>query len=101
MSSETGHEHGSTKTYIAVWVSLVALSGLEVLLAYQSLTVIVMLFLLLSLSIFKAGLIISYFMHLLQERLSLKLSLIPALVFVIALLFFFFPDAVRVNELKP
>ena len=40
-------------------------------------------------------------MHLLEEKHSLKLSLIPALVFVIALLFFFFPDAVRLNEMKP
>ena len=103
MTPSTEHEHplGSTKLYIWVWVWLVILTVLEVILAFQALRVIVMLLFLVSLSLVKAGLIISYFMHLLHEKRSLKLSLIPPLILVIVLLFVFFPDSIRLYEMKP
>ena len=51
------------------------------------------------LSIFKAVLIIAYFMHLRFERLSLVLTLMPALVMCICLLGIFFPDSIRMLQL--
>jgi cytochrome c oxidase subunit 4 len=103
MTTSTEHEHpsGSARLYVWVWVWLVTLTALEVILAFQALQVAVMLLLLVSLSLVKAGLIISYFMHLVHEKRSLKLSLIPPLILVIVLLFVFFPDSIRLNELKP
>ena len=52
-------------------------------------------------SIIKASLIISYFMHLRYERRSLVLTLMPALVFVVVLLFAFFPDSLRLLQMRP
>ena len=101
----TAHEHahaaGSTKLFLWVWFWLLALTGVEVFLAYKQLGVKLMLTLLMGLSIIKASLIISYFMHLRYERRSLVLTLMPALVFVVVLLFAFFPDSLRLFQMRP
>ncbi len=59
-----------------------------------------MLALLMTLSIVKASLIISYFMHLRYERRSLALTLIPALVFVVGMMLVLFPDSVRLSQMR-
>jgi cytochrome c oxidase subunit IV len=101
--SATNHEHvaGSKKIFVIVWVSLVMLTGVEVLLAYQHLLIKVMLALLMSLSVIKASLIISYFMHLRYERRSLVFTLMPALVFVVCMMFMALPDSVRLFQMRP
>jgi cytochrome c oxidase subunit IV len=78
-----------------VWFWLLVLTGGEVFLAYQDLPLKVMLIILMALSIIKASLIISYFMHLRYERRSLVLTLMPALIFVLAMMFVVFPDSLR------
>ena len=100
---EQEHEHvaGSKKVFINVWIALLVITGAEVYLAYQHLEIKVMLGLLMTLSIVKAGLIISYFMHLRYERQSLVLTLMPALIFVIAMMFVAFPDSIRLYEMRP
>ena len=96
MEAATHREHvQGKKIFLFVWFWLLALTGGEVLLAYQQLQLKVMLILLMGLSIIKASLIISYFMHLRYERRSLVLTLMPALVFVIGMLFAVFPDSLR------
>lgn len=103
MTAETEHAHGGAgkKVFIAVWIVLVALTGVEVALAYQHLEIKVMLGLLMSLSIIKASLIIAYFMHLRYEKRSLALTLMPALVWVVGMMFVFFPDSVRLYQMRP
>ena len=96
MEAVTHHEHvQGKKIFLFVWFWLLVLTGGEVLLAYQDLPLKVMLIILMGLSIVKASLIISYFMHLRYERRSLVLTLMPALVFVICMMFVVFPDSVR------
>jgi caa(3)-type oxidase subunit IV len=86
---------------VLVWVGLLALTATEVSLAYaQVFSLKGMLMVLMSLSIVKAGLIMAYFMHLRFERASLVLSLIPFAVIVITLLSVFFPDSLRLQELR-
>ena len=81
---------------------LLALTGVEVFLAYLRLAPSLMLTILVGLSLIKAALIVSYFMHLRFERLGLFLLLVPAMVFCICMmLIMFFPDSVRVINLKP
>ncbi len=99
--SEHAHVAASQRVFVFVWGSLVALTGAEVFLAYQHLAIKVMLGLLMSLSIIKASLIISYFMHLRYERRSLALTLMPALVWVVGMLFMFFPDSIRLYQMRP
>ena len=96
--------HGAVtaRTYVWVWVGLVAISGVEVFLAYEHLRPSLMLTILLGLSVIKAALIMSYFMHLKFEKFALVLWLVPAFVFCICMiLIFFFPDSHRLLEMRP
>jgi cytochrome c oxidase subunit 4 len=94
------HFAGSNKLFSMVWISLVALTLIEILLAYKTMPIHIMLTILLGLSIIKAALIVAYFMHLKFERLSLILSLVPMLVVCICLFFVFFPDSFRSSGLR-
>ena len=95
------HAHaGGNRLYFTVWGWLLALTVFEVILAYRNLPLHVMLVILMGLSIIKAALIISYFMHLRFEKMSLFLTLFPVLIFCIALLFVFFPDSMRLYQLR-
>jgi cytochrome c oxidase subunit 4 len=94
------HFAGSNKLFISIWVWLVALTLVEIFLAYRPMSTVIMLTILLGLSIIKAALIMAYFMHLKFERLSLILTLIPMLVVCILLLFVFFPDSFRSAGLR-
>ena len=105
MMSETteiaAHSLLSNRLVFVVWGWLLALTGVEVFLAYEKLALHIMLVLLLGLSIVKAGLIMAYFMHLRFEKTSLVLTLVPALVIVISLLAIFFPDSLRLLHMRP
>ena len=61
-----------------------------------------MLTLLVILSVVKAGMIMSFFMHLKYEKFSLVLLLIPVTIFCICMMFiFFFPEAFRLLQMRP
>lgn len=98
------HQHADSgnRLYLWVWLYLIALTGLEVVLAYEQIfTLHVMLTVLMALSLVKAALIVAYFMHLRFEKMNFVLSLIPAVVIVISLLSVFFPDSMRLFALRP
>lgn len=95
MHEAAEHVEASKRTFFFVWGWLLAITGLEVVLAYQHLAIKVMLTVLMMLSIVKATLIISYFMHLRYERRSLAWTLMPALIFVVGMMFIIFPDSLR------
>ena len=95
------HFEGSTGMFLKVLGGLLLLTLVEVALAYYEVTPTVMLAIVMGLSLVKAGLIMGYFMHLRFERMSLVLTLVPALVVCICLLFVFFPDSFRLNRLRP
>jgi cytochrome c oxidase subunit 4 len=100
--AEEAHAGASAGTNIAIWIGLVAITGLEAFLAYMALQPTLMLSLLVVLSVVKAGLIMSFFMHLKYEKFSLVLLLIPATIFCICMMFiFFFPEAVRLLQMRP
>ena len=101
MSTYSSSKQESSKIYIWVWLWLIVLTAVEIALAFQELATLLMLFLLIALSMVKAGLIISYFMHLQHETRGLKWSLIPPMIIVIVLLFAFFPDSIRILDLRP
>jgi cytochrome c oxidase subunit 4 len=88
-------------TFAKIWVALLVLTGLEVLLAYEQVPLLIMLTVLLGLSVIKAALIIAYFMHLKFERLSLFLTLFPMLIFCIVLMLIFLGDAYRIPMMRP
>ena len=99
-SQATGHAEGGTRLYLSVWAALLAMTMVEVVLAYIQIPVNLMLVILMGLSVIKAALIVAYFMHLRFERLSLFLTLVPMWVMVTCLLFVFFADSFRLFELR-
>jgi cytochrome c oxidase subunit 4 len=100
--AEEVHSGASVGTNLAIWIGLVAITGLEVFLAYKALQPSLMLSILVVLSVVKAAMIMSYFMHLKFEKLSLILWLIPAMIFCIMMMFiFFFPEAFRLVQMRP
>ncbi len=102
MANSTGHAHPEPKkAFMIVWGFLLAFTAIETILAYQQLDLRVMLVVLMTLSIVKAALIISYFMHLRYERHSLAWTLMPAMVFVIVMMFVVFPDSLRLLHMRP
>ena len=94
------HFAGTNKLFTSIWVALVALTLIEIVLAYKTMPIHIMLTILLGLSIIKAALIMAYFMHLKFERFSLILTLVPMLVVCICLFFVFFPDSFRSSGLR-
>ena len=92
---------GTTKSFSTVWVILLALTAVEVFLAYEQVPLLIMLTALLGLSVLKAAMIIAYFMHLKFERFSLFLTLFPMLVLCIILMLIFMPDASRLVIMRP
>ena len=101
MSTNAAQEHHGSRLYLYVWFWLLAMTGVEVFLAYEHLPLHTMLVLLMGLSLVKAALIIAYFMHLRFEKRSLALTLMPPLVIcIILLLVFFFPDSLRLLDMR-
>lgn len=94
------HFEGTTKLFLMILGALLALTLVEVFLAYIHASLFIMLTILMGLSIIKAALIVAYFMHLRFERLSLVMTLVPAVVVCICLLFVFFPDSFRSSKLR-
>src|SRR2546422_10942344 len=96
------HPDAPARIFVCVWLWLELITGIEVFLAYKYLPPYIMLTILLGLYVIKAGLIMSWFMHLKCLRFSVVLLLVPALVFCICMiLIFFFPDSSRLLNLRP
>ena len=93
-------ENVTTRTYSMVWLWLIVLTGIEVFLGYIHVPLAMLLVSVIGLSIVKAVLIMAYFMHLKFERLSLILTIVPAIVVCILLFLAFFPDGFRAFDLK-
>ena len=95
------HAVGSTRLFVTVWIWLAVITFIEVFLAYERLRPDLMLTLLVVLSVVKAALIVSYFMHLKYEKISLALVLIPSTIFCICMIIIFFmPDGARLMQMR-
>jgi len=93
------HRHHGKAQFFYVWGALLVITGIEVYLGYQNMEPVRMLSILMGLSIIKAGLIIGYFMHLKFEVSRMKWLTMSALVFCLAMMCIFFPDAFRILHL--
>jgi cytochrome c oxidase subunit 4 len=93
------HRHHGKAQFLYVWAALLIMTGIEVYLAYQNMDPIRMLSILMGLSILKAGLIIAYFMHMKFEISRMKWLTMSSLVFCLAMMLVFLPDAFRILHL--
>jgi cytochrome c oxidase subunit IV len=88
------------KSYLAIWVGLLCIVGIEVFLTYRHLSTQKLLLFLLIFAFIEACIAVMYFMHLKYERPSLIWSLIPALLFVLFMMDHIWPDALRLEHLR-
>ena|SRR5271165_5431021 len=93
------HRHHAKSQFFWVWGALLIMTGIEVFLAYQNMEPIRMLSILMGLSIIKAALIIAYFMHMKFEVSTMRWLTMASLVFCLAMMVVFLPDAVRILHL--
>jgi cytochrome c oxidase subunit IV len=101
MAASSGSNYGSTmKGYLAIWIGLICIVGIEVFLTYRDLSSGKLLACLLVLAFIEAGIAVLYFMHLKYEKPSLFWSLIPAVIFVLFMMNHVWPDAYRLVSLK-
>ena len=88
--------HHSKGQFLWVWAALLIMTGIEVYLAYQNMELIRMLSILMGLSLIKAALIIAYFMHMKFEVSPMKWVTMSSMVFCLAMMLVFLPDAFRI-----
>jgi caa(3)-type oxidase subunit IV len=93
------HRHHPAMQFFWVWGGLLILTAIEVYLGYQNMEPKRMLAILLCLSFVKAALIIGYFMHMKFEVSTMKWLTMCSLVFCLAMMMVFFPDALRIVSL--
>jgi cytochrome c oxidase subunit 4 len=93
------HRHHKRTQFLWVWGVLLVITGIEVYLGYQNMEPVRMLSILMGLSIIKAALIIAYFMHMKFEVSRMKWLTMASLVFCLAMMCVFFPDAYRLLHL--
>jgi caa(3)-type oxidase subunit IV len=93
--------NGSLKAEIIVYVCILALSGLQIVLAYQHAQGAQLLIRMLAVALIQAGLAVMYFMHLLEERKNLRLALIPATIFVLLMMNMIWSDSFRLLHMRP
>lgn len=97
------YEDAHMPMFNMVWLGLLVLTALEVVLAYVQIAgVMVMLAILLILSAVKAAMIMSRFMHLhFDHPLLSKIVVVPAMICILVMCGYFFPDSFRLLELRP
>jgi caa(3)-type oxidase subunit IV len=92
---------GGLTTYLVVYVCILAIAGLQVLLAYQHTEGMQQLARMLGLAVIQAGLGVIFFMHMRQERRSLVLALIPVTIFVLLMMNMIWSDSYRLLHMRP
>jgi heme/copper-type cytochrome/quinol oxidase subunit 4 len=97
--TETNHEPGM-KEYIAIWVGLLCIVGIETFLTTLQLSTHKLLVALLLLAFVEAGIALLYFMHLKYEKPNLFWSLVPAVIFVLFMMNHIWPDAYRMLNMR-
>jgi cytochrome c oxidase subunit 4 len=93
------HRHHGKAQFFWVWGILLVITAIEVYLGYQNMEPVRMLTILMGLSILKAAMIIGYFMHMKFEVSRMKWITMSTLLFCLAMMMVFFPDAFRILHL--
>jgi len=87
--------------YLPVYFILLFIAAIEFFVAFRITSIQALLPMLLGLAVCSGALALLYFMHLVDERRSLLLSLIPATVFVLIMMNMFWSDSYRLLHMKP
>jgi cytochrome c oxidase subunit 4 len=82
--------------YLIVYAAILAIAGLQILIAYQHVETSRALLRMLSLAIIQAGLAVLFFMHMRWERRLLATTLIPVTIFVLLMMNMIWTDSFRI-----
>jgi caa(3)-type oxidase subunit IV len=96
----TGRATSSLKTDLIVYCCILALSGLQVVLAYGHAQGTQLMLRMLAVALVQAGFGVMYFMHLRHERRNLLLALIPATIFVLLMMNMIWSDSFRLLHMR-
>ena len=97
--TEMNREPGM-KEYIAIWVGLLCIVGIETFLTTMHISSHRLLASLLVLAFIEAGIALLYFMHLKYEKPNLFWSLLPVVIFVLFMMNHIWPDAYRMLNMR-
>ena len=86
----------SLKTDLMVYAAILVLAGVQIFVAYHSPGVIRMLVI----AAIQAFLAVMFFMHLRDEKSTLRLALIPATLFVLVMMNMVWADSFRVIQFR-
>jgi cytochrome c oxidase subunit IV len=98
---DTPQKNISLKSYFAVYVCILAISALQILIAYEHIDGSQMFVRMLLLAVVQASLAIAFFMHMRSEKRNLVLFLIPAAIFVLAMMNMIWADSFRLLTMRP
>jgi len=98
--NSSGHQSSLTM-YLLVYVAILVISALQILIAYQNIDAYRIFIRMLLLAIVQAGLAVTFFMHMRSEKRTLALFLLPAAVFVLAMMNMFWSDSFRLLNMRP
>lgn len=93
--TQSNHEEHHEPNYMAVFGALALLTALEIGITYLPIPRGLIAFALVSMALFKAGLVALYFMHLISERTTLKMICIIPLILGAILFIGVAPDALH------
>lgn len=91
----------SMGTYIAVYITILVIAVLQVLYAYHRADVGQHVIRMLALALVQGGLAVAFFMHLIQEKRSFLLIMIPVTVFVLLMMNMIWSDSFRLFHMRP
>ncbi|HZR57808.1 MAG TPA: cytochrome C oxidase subunit IV family protein [Terriglobales bacterium] len=97
----TSQKNEGLGTYFIVYFCILAIAGLQIVVAYQNIDGSQMFLRMLSLAIIQAGLAIMFFMHMKTEKRSLFFTLIPITVFVLLMMNMIWSDSFRISGGAP
>ena len=97
---QTERQNRGLKTYIVVYICLLALAGLQIVLAYTHAQGPQLSMRMLCVAVVQAGLALMFFMHLRSERRTLILSLGISTIFVLAMMNMIWTDSFRLLNFR-
>lgn len=95
MTSAAEHKSEGMGKYLVVYLCILALAGLQFMIAYQNITAAQMLRRMLSVAVVEAGVAVMFFMHLWGEKRGFLLFVVMFTIFVLVSMQFGWTDSFR------
>jgi cytochrome c oxidase subunit IV len=96
----TGKQSSGFATYVVIYVFILAIAGLQVVLAYTA-SGLQQFVVMMGFAVIQAALAVTFFMHMRTERRSLFLLLVPATIFVLLMMNMIWSDSFRISHGAP